>query len=434
METTAKIIIIDDEKRICHNVKKILSKNNYDVSYATSAKAALEKMAKEAFSLLISDVVMPKMNGLELLKLVKNQWPLTKVIMITAYGATDTALKSMRLGALDYIPKPFTPDQLRSAVEQALGDKLVEASVSKREKEAIDTTVEGSADQRERKKEAIDIIDVDMPFDRDEVAKYTGEEYTKTLGPSDMPVVGMPAPETLENFCKLGGEICNEVFGKLGHICKVGNKTGECPRKTAKKKKGAVKAKAFDANKLIGIDHPFNYEEVVSITGPEYVWNLDRDGMSFIPYDELKKQVAGMMEKEPEHIPIYHEVMREPAYRDVLVIEDEVGISNNIRKILSKKGYDVDQAITKNEALQKIEETAYKVILLDLKIPEVRGLELLEAIREKGRDTAVIIITGYASIESAVETSRLGAMSYLHKPFTPDEIRDATDNAFRLAA
>ena len=93
-----------------------------------------------------------------------------------------------------------------------------------------------------------------------------------------------------------------------------------------------------------------------------------------------------------------------------------------------------DQAITKNEALQKIEETAYKVILLDLKIPEVRGLELLEAIREKGRDTAVIIITGYASIESAVETSRLGAMSYLHKPFTPDEIRDATENAFRLAA
>lgn len=434
METTAKIIVIDDEKRICQNVKKILSKNNYDVSYATSAKAALEKMAKEAFSLLISDVVMPKMNGLELLKIVKNQWPLTKAIMITAYGATDTAMKSMRLGALDYIPKPFTPDQLRSAVEQALGDKLVEASVSKTEKEAIDTTVEVSAAQGERKKEAIDIIDVDMPFDRDEVAKYTGEEYTKTLGPSDMPIVGMPAPETMKNFCKLGGEICNEVFGKLGHTCKVGIKTGECPRKAAKKKKGAVKGKAFDSKKLIGIDHPFNYEEVVSITGPEYVWNLDRDGMSFIPYDELKKQVAGMMEKEPEHVPTYHEVMREPAYRDVLVIEDEVGISNNIRKILSKKGYDVDQAITKNEALQKIEETAYKVILLDLKIPEVRGLELLEAIREKGRDTAVIIITGYASIESAVETSRLGAMSYLHKPFTPDEIRDATDNAFRLAA
>ncbi|MBW2589217.1 MAG: response regulator, partial [Deltaproteobacteria bacterium] len=267
-----------------------------------------------------------------------------------------------------------------------------------------------------------------------EVAKYTGEEYTKTLGPSDMPVVGMPAPETLENFCKLGGEICNEVFGKLGHTCKVGIKTGKCPRKTAKKKKGAVEAKAFDAKKLIGIDHPFNYEEVVSITGPEYVWNLDRDGMSFIPYDELKKHVAGMMEKEPEYIPIYQEVMREPAYRDVLVIEDEVGISNNIRKILSRKGYDVDQAITKDEALQKIEETAYKVVLLDLKIPGVRGLELLAAIREKGRNTAVIIITGYASIESAVETSRLGAMSYLHKPFTPDEIRDATENAFRLAA
>jgi len=434
METTAKIIVIDDERRICQNVKKILSKNNYDVSYATSAKAALEKMATEAFSLLISDVVMPKMNGLELLKLVKEQWPLTKAIMITAYGATDTALKSIRLGALDYLPKPFTPGQLRSAVERALEDELIEASVSKTEKETIDTTVEISAAQRERKKKTIDIIDVDMPFDRDEVAKYTGEEYAKTLGPSDMPVVGMPSLETLENFCKLGGVVCNEVFGKLGHTCKVGNKTGVCPRKTAKKKKGTVDAKAFDAKKLIGIDHPFNYEEVVSITGPEYVWNLDRDGMSFIPYDELKKNVSGMRGKEPEYTQNYHEVMREPAYRDVLVIEDEIGISNNIRKILSRKGYDVEQAITKDEALQKIEETAYKVVLLDLKIPGVRGLELLEAIREKRRDTAVIIITGYASIETAIESARLGAVDYLPKPFTPDEIRNATEKAFLLAA
>jgi len=63
-------------------------------------------MAKDSYSLLISDIVMPEKNGLELLKLVKEQWPLTKVIIMTAYASTDTAMKAIRLGALDYIPSP----------------------------------------------------------------------------------------------------------------------------------------------------------------------------------------------------------------------------------------------------------------------------------------------------------------------------------------
>ena len=432
METTAKIMVVDDEKLICQNMEKVLSKSNYEVSYAISAEEAMEKMAKEVFSLLISDVVMPGMNGLEFLKLVKDQWPVTKVMMITAYAATDIALKAMRLGAVDYIPKPFTPDELRSKVQRALAGELVEAPNRKKERETIDITVEVPAAEKER--EAVDMIDVDMPFARDEVAKYTGEEYAKALGPSDMP---MPVQEY---YCEMGGRVCLDVFKKLGHTCKKGLKTGECPQEKERRKKAAAKGIPFDAKKFIGIDHPFNYEEVVSITGPEYVQNLHRDGISFIPYEELKsyeelkKDVARLMEKEPEPIPIYPEVMPEPAYKDVLVIDDEVAISNNIRKILSKTGYHVDQAVTKNEALQKIEETPYKVVLLDLRIPEVRGLELMEAIRDKDPDTSVIVITGYASIESAVETGRLGAIDYLRKPFTPDEIRNATENALRLAA
>jgi DNA-binding NtrC family response regulator len=77
MATAAKIMVVDDEKQICENVEKILSKNNYEVIHATSAKDALAKMAKDSFSLVIFDIVMPEMNGLELLKLVKEEWPLT---------------------------------------------------------------------------------------------------------------------------------------------------------------------------------------------------------------------------------------------------------------------------------------------------------------------------------------------------------------------
>ena len=124
-----KILVVDDEKRISHNVEKILTKNNYEVTHALSAQEAMEKMAKESFALLISDIVMPGQNGLELLKLAKKEWPLTKAIMMTAYASTDTAVKAIRMGALDYIPKPFTPDELRATVENALSGKLVEAKI-----------------------------------------------------------------------------------------------------------------------------------------------------------------------------------------------------------------------------------------------------------------------------------------------------------------
>ena len=403
-------MVVDDEKQICQNVEKILSKNNYEVIRATSAKEALEKMAKDSFSLLISDIVMPEMNGLEFLKLVKKEWPLTKAVMMTAYASTDTAVKAIRLGALDYLSKPFTPDELRSTVELALSGELIEAVTTEREKE---------------------IIDVDIPFEREDVAKYTGEDFVDRLGPSDLPVVEA-APETLENYCELGNMVC-DIFKKLGATCKGGNKTGECPQIKAKKKK-AAKAKGFDGEKLIGIDSPFNYEEVASVTGPEYVLNMHHEGVTFIPYEDLKQNVVEMMKQSPEPSADVIEIRRETIPAGILVVDDEVAVNNNIRKILSKKGFGVDQALTKDEALEKIEEAAYTLVLLDLKMPEVKDLELLKAIRDRRPETMVIIITGYASIETAVEASRLGAVDYLAKPFTPDEIRNATEKAFRLAA
>jgi DNA-binding NtrC family response regulator len=153
-----------------------------------------------------------------------------------------------------------------------------------------------------------------------------------------------------------------------------------------------------------------------------------------MPYEQLKKNAARFLAEEPEAAPVSLEIVEEASQQDILVIEDEVAVNNNIRRILSKKGYRVDQAVTKDEALQKIEHGSYRLILLDLKIPGVKGLELLRTIREKRPESMVIVITGYASIETAKETARLGAVAYLPKPFTPNEVRDATARAVKLAA
>jgi CheY-like chemotaxis protein len=271
-----------------------------------------------------------------------------------------------------------------------------------------------------------------MPFDRDEVAQYTGDDYTRRLTRSDVPLVEVTVPESLENYCEVGSMVC-DIFQKLGATCKAGTKTTECPRKKAKKGK-AKKAKGFDSKKLIGIDQPFDFEEVTAITGPEYVLNLHHEDIVVTPYEELKKEFARKMDRPVTRMAAHQEKIQEPAFKNILVIDDEVAVNNNIRKILAKKGYHVDQAVTKDEALDKIQSRPYKLVLLDLKIPGVRGLELLKAVRDRNSETKVIIITGYASIETAVESARLGAIDYLPKPFTPHEIRTVTDNALRLAA
>jgi CheY-like chemotaxis protein len=277
-----------------------------------------------------------------------------------------------------------------------------------------------------------DVIDVDMPFKRDEVARQTGEDYALRLTRSDVPVVEVTVPETLENYCEVGDMVC-DIFQKLGATCKAGTKTAACPQKKVKKGK-ARKSRGFDAKTLISIDQPFNYEEVAAITGPEYIHNLHHEATVVPPYEALKEAWRLKMQQPALQEPKDQDLMKTPADRSILVIDDEVAVNNNIRKILAKKDYHVDQAVTKAEAIDKIKDRPYELVLLDLKIPGVKGLELLKAVRDFNPSAKVIIITGYASIETAVESARMGAVDYLPKPFTPAEIRQVTDQAFQLAA
>jgi CheY-like chemotaxis protein len=247
-----------------------------------------------------------------------------------------------------------------------------------------------------------------------------------------MPVIEVKASTQLENFCEMGQMVC-DIFKKLGATCKVGNKKGVCPQKKAQAGKTA---QGPDVRTLIGIDMPFDYREVAAITGPDYIRNLQYDGVSVMPYEELKQAYLAKAAQTEVAVAAAAIVKtaQEPASSNILVIDDEVAVNNNIRKILSKQGYPIDQAMSKTEALEKVQSGNYKLILLDLRIPEVKGLELLKAIHDHRPKTKVIIITGYASIETAIESARFGAVDYLNKPFTPNEIRHAAENALRFAA
>ncbi|MDR3628046.1 MAG: sigma-54 dependent transcriptional regulator [Ignavibacteriaceae bacterium] len=118
----SSVLIIDDEKEICESIKMILDYEEYLVDYSTGAIEGLEKLFTNKFSCLLLDIQMPEMNGFEALKKIKENNSATPVIIISAHGSVENAVKATRLGAFDFIEKPIDRDKLlisvRNAVEQ----------------------------------------------------------------------------------------------------------------------------------------------------------------------------------------------------------------------------------------------------------------------------------------------------------------------------
>ena len=118
--TKDKILVVDDEPMICKSCKEILEEEGYRVDLAHSGQEGVAKALEKVFDLLIVDMKMPDLSGMALLKRIKGERLRTPVVMITAYSTVETAIEAMKLGASDYIPKPFTPDELSEVVKAVI--------------------------------------------------------------------------------------------------------------------------------------------------------------------------------------------------------------------------------------------------------------------------------------------------------------------------
>ncbi len=118
-----RILIVDDDRSLREFLEILLAKDGYKVVSATDGRHALEILAAERISLVLSDIRMPGMDGVTLLKEIKREKPSLPVILITAFASLDTAVAAMREGAWDYITKPFRIDELRKVVQKALDNR-----------------------------------------------------------------------------------------------------------------------------------------------------------------------------------------------------------------------------------------------------------------------------------------------------------------------
>ncbi len=157
------VLIIDDEKEICESIKMILDYEGYLVDYSTSALAGLKSIEEKQISCVLLDIQMPEMNGFEVLKKVKETNPSLSVIIISAHGSVENAIKATRLGAFDFIEKPIDRDKLlisvRNATEQV---KLLTENIEIKKSLGFDGEILG---QSKAIKSILELIEKVAPLD-----------------------------------------------------------------------------------------------------------------------------------------------------------------------------------------------------------------------------------------------------------------------------
>ncbi|MEC4685310.1 MAG: sigma-54 dependent transcriptional regulator [Nitrospirota bacterium] len=123
LKNKARVLIVDDEEIVRASCRKLLQPQGYRVSEAENAGSALKLMEVTTFDLVLSDLKLPDASGIELLKEIKEVYPDTEVILMTGYGTVSTAVEAMKLGAYDYVEKPFRPEELVSLAGRAIERK-----------------------------------------------------------------------------------------------------------------------------------------------------------------------------------------------------------------------------------------------------------------------------------------------------------------------
>lgn len=136
-EVPPHILVMEDDLSVAKGLEMVLREDGFDVNLAGTGELAVEAFQQKRFDLLVADLRLPDIDGMEVIRKIKAQKPETEVIVITGYGTAATAVEAMKLGVSDFLPKPFTDDQIKTAITGALKSQETVSEAKPVVKEAV---------------------------------------------------------------------------------------------------------------------------------------------------------------------------------------------------------------------------------------------------------------------------------------------------------
>ncbi len=155
MSSKPKILIVDDEPRMCKSLELILSRHNYQIKTANDVKSSIDIISHELFDLILTDIVMDDSDGFQVMDHINRHHIDTVVVMMTGYASTDTAVEALRKGAYDYIRKPFETEEVINTIENALSQRRLLAKQREARADLERKVEERTADLRKANEQLI---------------------------------------------------------------------------------------------------------------------------------------------------------------------------------------------------------------------------------------------------------------------------------------
>jgi len=162
---TAKILIVDDELVICKSCERIFRRAGYSAAYANSGRQALQMLETETYDVVFTDLRMVDVGGLEVVETIRQKYPCTVVVVITGYANVASAVETMRTGAFDYLPKPFTANELMVVLERALEKRRLNRIATDEYEDVADAAFEGIVGRGPRMQEVFKLVRKVAPTD-----------------------------------------------------------------------------------------------------------------------------------------------------------------------------------------------------------------------------------------------------------------------------
>lgn len=348
MMANERILIVEDDAHVLYSYNRILSESGYKVTAVDSGVKALECLKSKSYNVVLSDIVMEGVDGMQILEETKKIAPETAVILITGYGSIETAIEALRKDAIDYITKPCDNIKLKEHVKRAIDRQMM------------------------------------------------GEKASETAMQKVAEALGAVAHEINNPLTTIMGYI--ELHGK-------------------KFPKGHTEHEDFSTVK----------------------WSAER----IAEIIQKMRKIQGIKTKQYTKNSKIIDIQRsseftKPEMNTILVVDDEEAVSYSISKFLEVGGYKVDTAISGIEALEKIKEKNYSIVILDVFMPEMDGYETLKRINKYYTDRkvqipATIMITGYDVSDILQKCKDIGAYTVFHKPLSCEKLIETIKEAENFA-
>jgi len=343
------ILLVDDDPLVLAGFREILMRDGYDVTAVFSGREAMERLDETAYDVIVTDLLMPRVSGLDVLRHSREKQPEAVVIVVTGYASVRSAVEALRLGAHDYLIKPCDEQELLFRVKMGIEHVRLRRDLRARE---LDT----------EKMKAIA-----------QTAVTVNDQINTPLN------VILNSAEFIRLKTKPGTE---DVQQSLDFIGQEVNKIKTVIQKLARIADPRIKEYSNGAVQMVDVENSGQQAE--------------------IPAMSLGK-------------------------KRILVVDDELYMVHTLARILEALGYDVVRAYGGREALRVCHSQAVDLVVTDLHMPDMNGLELLTAVKATDPQLPVILVTGYGVEEARESAGKWKADGFLGKPFTVTELQRLID-------